>query len=60
MNEQLKKFINDMGVLCEMWTVVYKSFLAQGMSANEALRHTQAFNASIFSSLIGNQGKSEN
>lgn len=43
MNEELKNFIGNMGVLCELWTVIFTSFCNQGMTHDEALSHTGAF-----------------
>ena len=57
MNENLMKFIKDIGVLCEMWTVVYKSFINQGMNEKEALMHTQGFVTAILASSQGRQNE---
>ena len=58
MNANLKQFIADIGVLCEMWTIIYQSFLSQGMEANEALKHTQAFLTATMNSDMS-KGKKE-
>lgn len=47
MNEELEKFVKNMGLLCEQWTIIYRSFISQGLSEQEALLHTQAFMATI-------------
>lgn len=60
MNENVKQFIKDIGVLCETWTVIYRSFMSQGMTANEALKHTQAFMAATLESLTGKKNSSDN
>jgi hypothetical protein len=55
MNENLKQFIKDIGVLCEMWTIIYKSFVNQGMTEKDALMHTQAFLTATMNSNMGKQ-----
>jgi hypothetical protein len=55
MNENLKQFIKDIGVLCEMWTIIYKSFVNQGMTEKDALMHTQAFLTATMNSNMGRQ-----
>jgi hypothetical protein len=55
MNENLMQFIKDVGALCEMWTIIYNSFLKQGMNENDALKHTQAFLTATMNSFIGKQ-----
>lgn len=43
MNSKLQEFVRDIGTMCEIWTIIYQSFTAQGMSEADALKHTQAF-----------------
>lgn len=57
MDDQLKSFINNLGVLCETWTVVYQSFLSQGLSHSDAMVHTQGFMTAFISS--GSQSNKE-
>lgn len=57
MNDKLIEFINGVGQLCEVWTIIYKSFVSQGMSADEALKHTQAFLTATLNSNIAKQGE---
>ena len=47
MNEGTKKFINDLGILCEQWIVTYKQFIDHGMDPKEALVHTREFTAAL-------------
>lgn len=56
MNDKLIEFINGVGQLCEVWTIIYKSFVSQGMSADEALKHTQAFLTATLNSNLTKQG----
>ena len=57
MDNKLKNFIANMGMLCETWTVVYNSFISQGMAAKDALTHTQAFMSAFMASVPQNGGK---
>jgi hypothetical protein len=50
MNEQLNTFLTSIGALCETWTVVYQSFLNQGLSHSDAMAHTQGFMTAFISS----------
>ena len=42
-NKMLEEFINATGALVEMWTLVYKNFLNQGLDAATAIVHTREF-----------------
>ena len=53
MHENLKQFIKDIGTLCEVWAIIYKSFINQGMTEKEALTHTQAFMTATMNSQNG-------
>jgi hypothetical protein len=58
-NDGLKNFINNMGVLCETWTLTYKNFLSQGMDVKEAMMHTQGFMAALISATMQASGGKE-
>lgn len=60
MNEKLKSFIDGVGTLCETWTIIYRSFLSQGMDANEALKHTQGFMTAFMNTDMAKGKKEEN
>ena len=57
--DKLNSFINNVGVLCETWSVVYSNFISQGLEAKDALMHTQGFMSAFIASavLINNGGK---
>ena len=59
MNEGVQNFIRSMGVLCEQWTIVYRSFISQGLSKDEALIHTKAFMETVFADARNNGGNTE-
>ena len=56
MNDGLKSFVNSMGVLCEMWTLTYQTFIKQGMNAKDAMTHTQGFMTSLITASMQNNG----
>lgn len=56
MNEHLEKFIQNMGLLCEEWTIIYRSFISQGLSEKEAMTHTKAFMATVLEDIRKNNG----
>lgn len=56
MDDKLKNFIANVGALCETWTVVYNSFMGQGMTAKDALMHTQGFMSAFMTSVTQNNG----
>lgn len=60
MNDGLKSFVNNVGVLCETWTLTYNIFLKQGMNAKDAMAHTQGFMSSLIAaSMQTNNGNSK-
>ena len=48
MNEKTLKFINSIGVMTEIWMVIYQAFLSRGMSQEEAIIHTKGLYETIF------------
>lgn len=54
MNEKAKAFIQNIGLLCEEWSVIYRSFRSQGLDEKEALIHTQAFMATVLADIRQN------
>lgn len=56
-NNQLDDLIKGMGMMCELWTIVYQNFKAQKITEEEALKHTGAFMAIMLKSFIGNSSE---
>ena len=48
MNEKTLKFIASIGVMTEIWMVIYQAFLSRGMSQEEAITHTKGLYETIF------------
>ena len=56
MNDELKSFVNNIGILCETWTLTYKSFISQGMNPKEAMAHTQGFMTAFINGTVNGNG----
>ena len=56
MNEKFKSFVNEVGVLCETWTIIYSNFIGQGMDAKEAMTHTQGFMVAFLKGITSFEG----
>lgn len=60
MNDGLKNFMNNMGILYETWIVTYDGFIQRGMDHKTALEHTKAFMSAFFEYITKfNGGKQE-
>lgn len=59
MNDNFKNFVNNMGVLCETWTLTYRSFLSQGMDVKDAMMHTQGFMSALIAATMQTAGGKE-
>ena len=57
MTNKFKEFINAMGALTEVWTLVYKNFIKQGYSVPDALTHTREFTAALMIATMAQGGK---
>lgn len=56
MDDKLKSFVTNVGVLCETWTVVYNNFIGQGLNPKDALVHTQGFMSAFIAGVMQNGG----
>lgn len=56
MNNGLKSFIDNVGILCEVWTMTYDKFISQGLNTKDALTHTQAFMKTFIDSVMNYGG----
>ena len=43
MNEKVQQLLTGIGALVELWGVIYKGFIGQGLDKREAIDHTAAF-----------------
>lgn len=53
MNEKTLEFINSIGIMTEIWMVIYQAFLSRGMNQEEAMIHTKGLYETIFKILFG-------
>ena len=42
-NDAVNQLIQGIGVMAELWTITFKSFISQGLKVSEAMEHTKAF-----------------
>lgn len=49
----IENLINGFGAMTEMWIISYKCFIEHGMNEEQAIKHTQAFMASIIKVVTG-------
>ena len=59
MNDALKSFVTNVGIMCETWMVAYNSFLKQGLDPKDAMTHTQGFMSAFIASAMQNSGGAE-
>ena len=57
-NDAVQELINGIGLMTELWIIVYKSFVTHGMDDREALTHTKEFMSTIAGTVLKN-GKQE-
>lgn len=57
MQDGLKSFVTNIGILCETWVVVYNNFTKLGLDSKEALAHTKEFMSSVVNGVVQNGGK---
>lgn len=56
MDDKLKSFVNNIGVLCETWTLTYNKFIGQGFTPKDAITHTQGFMTALITASMQNTG----
>ena len=57
MQDGLKSFMTNLGILCETWIVVYNNFTKLGLDNKDALAHTKEFMSSVVNGVVQNGGK---
>lgn len=58
-NDKVTQIIQGLGAIVEMWTIVYKGFLQQGMDNSTALAHTKAFMSIAMNGVLGTSNSGE-
>ena len=59
-NDQVKKLIQGIGVMTELWMITYNGFKKQGLNDSDAIVHTKAFMSVMMNSLMGFNNLEEN
>ena len=59
-NDAVQELINGIGLLTELWIMVYNSFIGHGMDDREAFAHTREFMSVITGSLLNTGKKDDN
>lgn len=54
---QINQIIQGIGLMTEMYTITYQSFKKQGLSDEEAIKHTKAFISLMMDSIVDTSGK---
>lgn len=57
MQDGLKSFMTNLGILCETWVVVYNNFVKLGLDRKDAISHTKEFMSSMVNGVVQNGGK---
>ena len=52
MDNKVHDYIRSVGSLVETWSVVYRTFISQGMNTVDALTHTKEFMTAFMTSVI--------
>lgn len=56
MNNNLQNFMNNLGILCEIWTLTYNKFIQLGFDHKAAMEHTKEFMAAFTEAALRNNG----
>ena len=59
MNEGFKKFMNSIGILVEMWIVVYDQFVAHGQDTATALKSTESLMRATLGAAMNSESNGE-
>lgn len=56
MNDNLKNFINNIGIMCETWAVTYQKFREMGFEHSFAMEHTKEFMTALIAAVTNGGG----
>ena len=51
-NDTVNQLIQGIGVMAELWTITFRSFISQGFTVSDAMLHTKAFMSVIVENTI--------
>lgn len=55
-NDAVNQLIQGIGVMAELWTITFKSFINQGFTISDAMLHTKAFMSVIIENTMESNG----
>lgn len=55
----LENLIQVFGATTELWMIAYKGFIGQGLTPDEAMKHTKEFMAVTLSTMMNHKGDKE-
>ena len=58
-SEQINELINGLGMMTELYTIIYQNFKNQKMSDDDAIKHTKVFMAVMVDYCINLDDKSD-
>lgn len=59
-NDLLNELIKGIGMMTELWLIMFQNFKAQKLSDDEAIQHTKAFMAVMMESFTRNNSEEAN
>lgn len=55
-NDAVNQLIQGIGVMAELWTITFRSFINQGFTISDAMLHTKAFMSVIIENTMESNG----
>ena len=55
-NDVVNQLIKGIGVMAELWTITFRSFISQGFTVSDAMLHTKAFMSVIIENTMETNG----
>lgn len=55
-NDVVNQLIQGIGVMAELWTITFRSFISQGFTVSDAMLHTKAFMSVIIENTMETNG----
>ena len=55
-SDAVNQLIQGIGVMAELWTITFRSFISQGFTVSDAMFHTKAFMSVIIENTMETNG----
>lgn len=55
-SDVVNQLIQGIGVMAELWTITFRSFISQGFTVSDAMLHTKAFMSVIIENTMETNG----